>query len=42
LDHPAALGNYLARGFTEIRAETIRKQLPADHPGPWNGALERR
>jgi GNAT superfamily N-acetyltransferase len=42
LDHPAALGNYLARGFTEIRAETIRKQLPADPPGPWNSAVESR
>ena len=42
LDHPAALPNYLARGFTEHRSETSRKQLPDEHPGPWNGAMEGR
>jgi ribosomal protein S18 acetylase RimI-like enzyme len=28
LDHPAALPNYLARGFREYRVETVEKLLP--------------
>ncbi len=42
LDHPAALPNYLARGFKELRAETVRKQIPKLNPGPWNGSMEER
>jgi GNAT superfamily N-acetyltransferase len=42
LDHPAALPNYLARGFTEGRTETVRKTIPALDPGPWNGSMEVR
>ena len=35
LDHPAALGNYLARGFTPFKTETKVEDLPAKSPGPW-------
>jgi GNAT superfamily N-acetyltransferase len=35
LDHPAALPNYLARGFREFRVETIQKLLPARAVGSW-------
>jgi len=38
LDHPAALANYLARGFRLFREETTTKELPAATPGPWPGA----
>jgi len=42
LDHPAALANYLARGFRLFREETTTKELPAASPGPWPGADGRR
>jgi GNAT superfamily N-acetyltransferase len=32
LDHPAALANYLARGMTIIREETIMKSFPESPP----------
>jgi len=35
LDHPAALPNYLARGFREYRVETVKKELPAQPGGTW-------
>jgi GNAT superfamily N-acetyltransferase len=38
LDHPRALGNYLARGFREYRTEVKRKEVPLKPPGPWEGA----
>ena len=38
LDHPGALGNYLARGFREYRTEVKRKEIPVEKPGPWEGA----
>ena len=37
-DHPAALANYLARGFRQFREEVADKELPAEPPGPWPGA----
>jgi GNAT superfamily N-acetyltransferase len=37
-DHPAALANYLARGFQLFRQEVADKELPAESPGPWPGA----
>ncbi|MCB1684034.1 MAG: GNAT family N-acetyltransferase [Pseudomonadales bacterium] len=42
LDHPAALGNYQARGFRLFDTQQHREQLP-DHPlEPWPGAYPRR
>jgi GNAT superfamily N-acetyltransferase len=38
LDHPAALKNYLARGFGLDRVEEAWKELPEQPPGPWPGA----
>ncbi len=38
LDHPAARGNYEARGFVVERVETVAKPLPDAAPGPWPGA----
>jgi GNAT superfamily N-acetyltransferase len=38
LDHPSALGNYLARGFRVYRSEVKRKEVPLTPPGPWEGA----
>ncbi|MBI2379259.1 MAG: GNAT family N-acetyltransferase [Gammaproteobacteria bacterium] len=38
LDHEAALANYLARGFVEVRRECFSKALPRHAPGPWPGA----
>ncbi len=38
LDHPAALPNYLARGFTIYAEEEITMSLPEAPPGPWPGA----
>ena len=38
LDHPSALKNYLARGFTLSRQEKNAIHLPAHPPGPWPGA----
>lgn len=37
LDHPAALNNYLARGFARVREERIHKALDERAPGPWPG-----
>jgi GNAT superfamily N-acetyltransferase len=39
LDHPKARSNYEARGFRAVRTETKRKEIPAHHPGPWDGAV---
>ena len=38
LDHPGALANYRARGFTPFRLETKDEDLPARSPGPWPGS----
>jgi GNAT superfamily N-acetyltransferase len=38
LDHPAALANYLARGFRQYREEVFVKDLPERPLGPWPGA----
>jgi ribosomal protein S18 acetylase RimI-like enzyme len=42
LDHPAALANYLARGFRQYREEVQEKDLPERPPGPWPDAGPRR
>lgn len=39
LDHPGALGNYLARGFRLFREETAEREIAAVPPGPWPGAV---
>ena len=38
LDHPAALANYLARGFSIYREEETTMELSKQPPGPWAGA----
>jgi len=38
LDHPSALGNYLARGFRIFKQETAHEDLPEQTPGPWPGS----
>lgn len=38
LDGPAALRNYLARGFKQYKQETEEEDLPGAAPGPWPGA----
>jgi GNAT superfamily N-acetyltransferase len=38
LDHPAALGNYQARGFRLYRSEVESEALPEKSPGPWVGS----
>jgi GNAT superfamily N-acetyltransferase len=38
LDHPAALANYLARGFSVIKEEEAMVDLSDTPPGPWPGA----
>jgi GNAT superfamily N-acetyltransferase len=38
LDGPHALGNYLARGFSEYDKRTEWLELPSVSPGPWPGA----
>ncbi len=38
LDHPAALANYLARGFRVYHQESQEKELPPLPPGPWPNA----
>ena len=40
LDHPAALANYLARGFSPFKTETKIEELPPRSPGPWTGCGE--
>jgi len=40
LDHPGALGNYLARGFKLYKTEVSEKEIPEKTPGPWPGAKE--
>ncbi|MEK6202268.1 MAG: GNAT family N-acetyltransferase [Desulfobulbaceae bacterium] len=37
LDHPAALANYLARGMTLYRQETLEKLFPEPPPLFWTG-----
>ncbi len=39
LDGPAALQNYLSRGFRLYREETAEVELPDQTPGPWQGAF---
>jgi ribosomal protein S18 acetylase RimI-like enzyme len=41
LDHPAALGNYQARGMTVYREEVIEK-IVGETPGRWPGAQAAR
>ena len=38
LDHPRARANYEARGFKAVRTETKKREIPANAPGPWDGA----
>lgn len=38
LDHPRAMGNYLARGFTVFKTEVKEEDLPDRPTGPWPGA----
>ncbi len=38
LDHPRALANYLARGFTVFKTETKHEDLPERSVGPWPGS----
>lgn len=38
LDHPGALPNYLARGFTVAKEVETAMSLPEHPPGPWPGA----
>ena len=42
LDHPSALHNYLARGFSVYQEEEFEVDLPDIPPGPWPGALKPR
>ncbi len=41
LDHPGALSNYLARGFTIFKTESQIESLGPTPPGPWPGAGSR-
>ncbi|HTL04519.1 MAG TPA: GNAT family N-acetyltransferase [Gemmatimonadales bacterium] len=38
LDHPGALSNYLARGYSVFKEEEHTVELPDAPPGPWPGA----
>jgi GNAT superfamily N-acetyltransferase len=38
LDHPRALANYLARGFTVFKTEVKEEELPERTVGPWPGS----
>ncbi len=38
LDHPGALHNYRARGFSVFKEEERSVELPDQPPGPWPGA----
>jgi GNAT superfamily N-acetyltransferase len=38
LDHPGALANYRARGFSVFRTEESQMDVPQESPGPWPGA----
>ena len=40
LDHPGALANYRARGFSPFEVETNEEDLPDEPPGPWPGARQ--
>jgi GNAT superfamily N-acetyltransferase len=42
LDHPGALTNYLARGFSVFKEEVSAMELPHEPPGPWPGAARPR
>ncbi len=37
LDHPSALGNYLARGFSLFDTVTTLEDVPERMPEPWPG-----
>ena len=41
LDHPAALPNYLARGFRVRKTEVVEEALPDSPLEPWPGAQAR-
>lgn len=38
LDHPAALPNYLARGFRVFKEEDLADEIPVEPLDPWPGA----
>lgn len=38
LDHPSALANYQARGFSLYQQTTHTQDIPDEPPGPWPGA----
>lgn len=38
LDHPSALSNYLARGFTVFKEEDFVDKIPSEPIQPWTGA----
>jgi GNAT superfamily N-acetyltransferase len=42
LDHPAALQNYLSRGFQPFDSRTTFQQLPENPTGPWTNAFPDR
>ena len=42
LDHPAALGNYQARGFRLFDTEVKLEELPDHRLEPWAGAYPER
>lgn len=39
LDHEYAIANYTARGFREVSSVVKQKEIPAEAPGPWDGAV---
>jgi len=41
-DHPAALSNYVSRGFTVFKTETKEEDLPPRPIGPWPGSRASR
>ncbi len=42
LDHPAALQNYLSRGFQPFDSQTHLQHMPENPPGPWPEAFPHR
>ncbi len=38
LDHPGALANYIARGFSVFKEESLLDQIPAERIQPWENA----
>lgn len=39
-DHPAALQNYMSRGFQLVRTEMHQKCMPSEPSGPWPRAMK--